>query len=98
QDSSVSQALHINNGKTLNDKLRAKNSRLEQWVQDKVSDDEAIGRVFWSALSRAPTESERKKFHGLLAEAAADKNVTRRDALEALFWSVLSGREFLFNH
>jgi hypothetical protein len=98
QDSSVSQALHINNGKTLNDKLRAKNSRLEQWIQDKISDDEAIGRVFWSALSRAPTESERKRFHGLLAEAAADKNVTRRDALEDLFWSVLSGREFLFNH
>src|SRR5262249_55540696 len=98
QDSSVSQALHINNGKTLNDKLRGKNSRLEQWAQAKISDDEAIGRVFWSALSRGPTENERKKFTGLLAEAAADKAVTRRDAPEDLFWSVLSGREFLFNH
>jgi hypothetical protein len=98
QDSSVSQALHINNGKTLNDKLRAKNSRLEQWTQDKIGDDEAIRRVFWSALSRPPTDKELQKFRGLLGEAAADKTMTRRDAFEDLFWSVLSGREFLFNH
>src|SRR5262249_26993156 len=36
QDSSVTQALHLDNGQTLNDKLRAKNSRVEQWLQDKV--------------------------------------------------------------
>src|SRR5262249_6050262 len=31
QDSSVGQALHLNNGKTLNEKIRAKNSCIEQW-------------------------------------------------------------------
>jgi hypothetical protein len=98
QDSSVSQALHVNNGKTLNDKLRAKNSRLEQWVAEKINDDEAIQRVFLLALSRSPTAAELKKFQGLMAEAAADKGTTRRDVLEDVFWSVLSGREFLFNH
>src|SRR5205807_1281280 len=36
QDSSVSQALHLNNGQTLNDKLRSKNSRVEQWMNEKV--------------------------------------------------------------
>jgi hypothetical protein len=98
QDSSVSQALHLNNGKTLNDKLRDKKSRVEQWLAEKVGDDEAIRRVFLLALCREPTAGERAKFQALLAEAARDGQTTRREALEDLFWSVLTSREFLFNH
>ena len=33
-----------------------------------------------------------------MAEAAKDSAISRRDILEDLFWAVLSGREFLFNH
>jgi hypothetical protein len=97
QDSSVGQALHLNNGKTLNEKLRDKRSRVEQWLKEKVSDEEAVRRVFLLALSRAPTEAERRRFLDLLAEAARDTQTTRREALEDLFWGVLTGREFLFN-
>jgi hypothetical protein len=97
QDSSVGQALHLNNGDTLNDKLRAKNSRIEQWLKDKVSDEEAIRRLFLMALSREPTVTEAKKLQALMAEAAADKQTPRREVLEDLFWAVLTGREFLFN-
>ena len=42
QDSSVSQALHLNNGQTLNNKLRSKNSSVEQWLNEKISDEEAV--------------------------------------------------------
>ena len=42
--------------------------------------------------------AELKKFTTLLAEAAADPQGTRREALEDLFWGVLSSKEFLFNH
>jgi hypothetical protein len=97
QDSSVSQALHLNNGQTLNDKLRAKNSRVEQWVQEKVVDEEAVRRLFLRALSREPSPVELTKFRDLMAHAAKDKVTTRREVLEDLFWSVLTGREFLFN-
>jgi hypothetical protein len=97
QDSSVGQALHLNNGKTLNDKLRAKNSRLAQWLKDKVSDEEAVRRVYLLALSRAPTETEASRFQQLLAEAARDGEAARREALEDLFWAVLTSKEFLFN-
>ncbi len=96
-DSSVSQALHLNNGQTLNDKLRDKKSRVERWVQEKVGDEEAIHRVFLLALSREPTADEQTKFGGLMAEAARDGQTTRREMLEDLFWAVLTGREFLFN-
>ena len=37
QDSSVGQALHVNNGQTLNDKLRDPKGRVEAWLKEKVS-------------------------------------------------------------
>jgi hypothetical protein len=98
QDSSVSQALHLNNGQTLNDKLRTRNSRAEQWLAEKVSNEEAVRRLFLLALSREPTAAERKRFTDLMKETAADQTTTRREILEDLFWAVLTGREFLFNH
>ena len=97
-DASVAQALHLNNGQTLNEKLRAKNSIVEKWVREQVGDAEAIRRAFMLALCREPTPAELAKFQALLAEAAADGQTTRREALEDLLWSILTGREFLFNH
>jgi len=97
QDSSVSQALHINNGQTLNDKLRDRKCRIEKSVQEKIGDEEAIRRVFMLALCRQPTMSELNKFRGLLAEAAQGSKTSRREVLEDLFWAVLSSREFMFN-
>ncbi len=42
QDSSVGQALHVNNGKTLNDKIRAPDSRVAAWLKENVGDEEAV--------------------------------------------------------
>jgi hypothetical protein len=97
QESSVTQALHLNNGQTLNDKLRDKRSRIEEWVRDKISDDEAVKRLFLLALCREPSAEERERFGRLLAEASRAAQTPRREVLEDLFWAVLTGREFLFN-
>ena len=97
QDSSVSQALHLNNGQTLNDKLRARDSRVERWLHEKLSDEEAVKRLYVMALCREPTAEELRTFTGLMAEGERDKGSTRREVLEDLFWAVLTGREFLFN-
>jgi hypothetical protein len=97
QDSSVSQALHLNNGQTLNDKIRDKNSRVEKWLQENVSDEEAIRRLFLLALSREPLPGEFSKFKELMAEGTREPKATRREVLEDLLWAVLTGREFLFN-
>lgn len=96
-DSSVGQALHVNNGQTLNDKLRAKNCRIEAWSSEQVADAEAVRRVYMLGLSREPTAAELRKFTGFLAEAATDGKTNRREALEDLFWAVLTSKEFLFN-
>jgi hypothetical protein len=92
QDSSVGQALHLNNGKTLNDKIRAKGSRLETWLAEKVGDEEAVRRLFLLALCREPNAVELAKMKAILAEAPS-----RREALEDLFWATLASKEFLFN-
>jgi hypothetical protein len=98
-DASVTQALHLNNGITLNDKLRAKDSVVAKWLADKSLTDAAIvDRVFMLALTRTPTATEKKKFLDILADAAKEGAQSHREAIEDFVWAVLTGREFLFNH
>jgi len=93
-DSSVSQALHLNNGNTLNEKLRDKASRIESWVKEGTSDAEIVKRLFLLALSREPMPHEIEQFRRIMSEAPADQ---RRATLEDACWAVLTSREFLFN-
>jgi hypothetical protein len=95
QDATVGQALHLNNGKTLNDKLRAPKSRLAQWLAKGVKDDEIVRRLYQHALCREPSAKETQAFMKLLAEAKGP--AARREAMEDLFWAVLTSREFVFN-
>jgi hypothetical protein len=97
QESSVAQALHLYNGQTLNDKLRAKKSRVQEWLDQKIGDQEAVRSLYALALSREPTLQEQEHFTKIMAEAVRDPQTTRREILEDLFWAVLTGREFLFN-
>jgi hypothetical protein len=97
-DASVAQALHLNNGHTLNDKLRDKNSAVAKWLAAGLTDEQIVERVMMLALARKPTVEERKKFLGILSEAAKDGPQARREAVEDFAWAVLTGREFLFNH
>ena len=91
---SMAQALHIANGDTLNSKLRAKDNRIERLLAAKKSDAEIVDEVYLAALSRPPMEAEKTKILAILAEAKENK----REALEDLFWGILSSKEFLFNH
>jgi hypothetical protein len=93
QESSITQALHLNNGQTLNDKLRDKGCRIESWLKENVTDEEAIKRVYQLALCRPPNETELSKCRSLMS----DGKPPRHEALEDLFWAVLTSKEFLFN-
>ena len=53
-DASVTQALHLNNGGTLNEKLRKADSVVGKWVAAKLTDAEVVDRLFALALSRPP--------------------------------------------
>jgi len=93
-EASTEQALHLNNGATLNDKLKATDSVVGRWLADQVSVAEAVRQAFRLGLGREPTPSELERQTKLLAEYEGD----RRAAFEDLCWAVFTSREFLFNH
>jgi len=92
---SVVQVLHITNGASLNNKLQAKGNRIEKLLAEATPNDKLVEDVFLAALSRFPSDNEKAK---LGAELAASPTADKRQAIEDLFWSVLSSKEFLFNH
>ena len=94
-DASVGQALHLNNGVTLNDKLRAPRSIVSRWLADKTAGTKVVDELFSVALSREPSASERTRFIAAI-DAASESN--KREVLEDVVWAVLTGKEFLFNH
>ncbi|QEL15669.1 DUF1553 domain-containing protein [Limnoglobus roseus] len=94
-DSSVRQALHLNNGQTLNDKLRDSKSRVAVWLKEKATDADVVTRLYQFSLTREPTDAEKTKLVAVLKDAKTDAD--RRDAVEDLFWAVLTSQEFLFN-
>ena len=56
---------------------------------------ELVEAAYWQCLSRPPQPTEREA-HLKLLDAAPVKE--RRAAAEDLFWSLLTSREFLFQH
>src|SRR5262249_48333805 len=92
---SMVQVLHISNGDTINQKLTAKNNRVEQLLAANTPNEAIIEEVYLSALSRFPSDAEKSRLAAALAEAPAAE---RRAVIEDLYWSVLSSKEFLFNH
>jgi hypothetical protein len=91
---SMTQVLHLYNGDTVNKKLQAAGSAAEKAMAE-ADNAKVVDDLYLTALSRMPTDDERRK---LAAELAAAKPDERRQAIEDLYWSVLTSREFLFNH
>jgi len=97
---SVPQALHIINGDTLNQKLRAPGSIVDSFLKLGVSDEMIVEHLYLAALSRRPNESEIQQLRKELSTGGGSPDSTseRRQTIEDLVWAVLTSREFLFNH
>ena len=92
---SLVQALHLSNGVTVNDKLSAKNSRIAEILATGAAPAQIIDDAYYACLSGPPTDEQRKKFEALLNSAPPAE---KRQAVEDLYWSLLTSREFLFQH
>lgn len=91
---SMTQVLHLYNGETVNQKLAAQGSAAESALNE-TDNERIVSDLFLAALSRLPTRNEQVKLAGELASA---QSTDRRQSIEDLYWSVLTSREFLFNH
>jgi hypothetical protein len=92
---SIVQALHLSNGTTLNDKLASKDSFLTALLQSPDSDSQRLDTLFLRCLGRPPKTAESERFLVLLGQTPTPE---RRAAFEDLAWSLLTSREFLFQH
>jgi hypothetical protein len=101
---SMTQALHLANGKTINEKLRAETGAITQAIARKDDNGAIVNRLFLAALGRRPTNAELDRTVGALKESTAGRGdpkaaaEARRRAVEDLYWAVLTCQEFLFNH
>jgi hypothetical protein len=93
---SMAQALHLANGDTLNQKLSARDNRLAKLLASGKPDAQLVDEAYWITLSRPPTDHEKTRMVKVLAESTTPAD--KRTALEDAFWSLMSAREFLFNH
>ncbi len=91
---SLSQALHLLNGESVHNKI-VRSKVVQKWLdEEKLSPDQVLDRIYLSSLSRMPDDTEREATHEMLAAEGAKPN----QVLEDVFWAVLNGREFVFNH
>jgi hypothetical protein len=89
----LAQALHMLAGPTYTEKIGQKGGRVDRLVEGGVSNQQAIEELYLAALGRLPTERERTDLDALIR-----RQPTRREALEALTWALISSREFSYNH
>ncbi|MDE2666662.1 MAG: DUF1553 domain-containing protein [Acidobacteriota bacterium] len=90
---SLNQALHMLVGKTYTEKISRKGGRLDQLIQRDASHREVIQELYLAALSRLPSPLELSELESVLG-----KSSDKRQAWEDLVWSLITSREFAFNH
>jgi hypothetical protein len=103
-DPTVTQALHVINGDTLNRKLSAPDGNLALFLKVGVSDRRIVEHFYLSAFSRYPTVTEMSTILNAVEKArqvkggAEAQKEARRQALEDAAWALLTSKEFVFNH
>jgi hypothetical protein len=93
-EGNLAQRLHLLNAKTLQEKLADTNGRAARLAADTAPNSEKLRSVYLAALSRAPSEEERK----IADEFLAAKSANPRQAWEDVIWALLNTKEFLFQH
>ena len=88
----LSQALHLLNGSTTQDKI-ANGGLTKRLLREQKAPDEIIDQLYLRCLARPPTAGEKTKLTAYLKEPAQNEQV-----LNDVFWSLLNAKEFVFNH
>ena len=101
QEPSITQALHVINGDTINRKLASTRGVVQGLLDSGADNRAAVQRLYLAALSRHATEEEVRTLGQAMDEAIANETAApetaRRRVLEDLAWAILTGKEFLFN-
>jgi hypothetical protein len=88
----LSQALHLLNGSTIQDKMN-EGALIKKMLKQGKKPDEVIDDLYLRCLARTPTEKEKGKLAGYFKEGKNPELV-----LNDVFWSLMNSKEFIFNH
>ena len=94
EEASMTQALHLINGRSVADRLADPKGRVTQLLQTpKISNEQIIEELYLLALSRKPQPKEME-----LMKKHFASNGDRLKAAQDALWVLFNTREFLFNH
>jgi hypothetical protein len=86
----LSQAFQLVSGPLVNELLSRRDNRLGQLIDCGKPTAQIVDELFWTALSRPPTEEERRA-----SIALVDSSGDRRAHLEDLLWGLINSNDFL---
>lgn len=89
----LGQALSLIGGENLNDRLQRSDNRIGQLLESSESHRNVIDSLFWTALTRPPTEAEVQRILELI-----DATQDPRRVLEDTTWALLNAKELLFRN
>ena len=91
-DTTVVQALHLMNSENLYKKITRDDSQANQLSKSNKTPTEIINEIYLSIYSRYPTSSELS----VLLPLFERKDVSRREVIEDIYWSLMNTPEFVF--
>ncbi|MGI9516480.1 MAG: DUF1549 domain-containing protein [Pirellulaceae bacterium] len=91
-DPNLSQALHLINGNTVQNKIR-QGGVIQRQIDEGRTHPEIITDLYLRCLGRVPIDEEMKDLQAHINESAEPLS-----ALEDVFWALLNSQEFVFNH
>ncbi len=86
----LSQAFQLVSGPLVNELLSRRDNRLGRLEQSGRPTAEIVDELFWTALSRPPTDEERHA-----SGTYIDSSGNRREHLEDLLWGLINSNDFL---
>ncbi len=89
----LGQALRLIGGESLHRRLLRPDNRIGKLLAESSTPEEAIDALFWTALTRSPTEAERESTLALIRETGDERAV-----LEDLTWALLNAKELIFRN
>ena len=88
----LSQAFHLLNGDTTNDKIR-QGKVISRWLAEGWSAEQIVEELYLACFCRKVTEAEKAS---LLSTVRDEESL--EDDLHDIFWALLNSKEFVFNH
>lgn len=92
-EATLGQALSLIGGKKLNERLQQADNRIGRLLEQSMDDHNLIEELYWTALTRPPTEEE---LSSLIT--ALQNSEHPREFLEDIVWALLNAKELIYRN